>query len=180
MSRTAEINAWPVSLCDLIWDGEVLWHENKVVVVSGGILFHPLFIYFPLLNSCVFQWIFSWRWRDRLHQASLSPPTLSCLTDRYHPLQACRETVLRLCARLLFIIHEQNIGFLYSLLLFQSQKQIPPRPPVPRKPLPADPSGYPAPLPLLPPCEPSGHHTASAAASASFSPSAAVPARCAY
>ncbi|XP_060777840.1 disintegrin and metalloproteinase domain-containing protein 12 isoform X2 [Neoarius graeffei] len=59
----------------------------------------------------------------------------------------------------------------------KSQKQIPPRPPVPRKPLPADPSGYPAPLLLLPPCEPSGHHTASAAASASFSPSAAVPAR---
>ncbi|XP_026795465.3 disintegrin and metalloproteinase domain-containing protein 12 isoform X3 [Pangasianodon hypophthalmus] len=59
----------------------------------------------------------------------------------------------------------------------KSQKQIPPRPPVPRKPLPADPSGYPAPLPLLPLSEPSGHHTA-AAASASFSPSAAaVPAR---
>ncbi|MCJ8728689.1 hypothetical protein PDJAM_G00007360 [Pangasius djambal] len=60
----------------------------------------------------------------------------------------------------------------------KSQKQIPPRPPVPRKPLPADPSGYPAPLPLLPLSEPSGHHTAAAAASASFSPSAAaVPAR---
>ncbi|TSK34762.1 Disintegrin and metalloproteinase domain-containing protein 12 [Bagarius yarrelli] len=54
----------------------------------------------------------------------------------------------------------------------QSQRQIPPRPPVPRKPLPADPSCYPAPLPLLLPPEPSGHHTAAAAACANFSPSA--------
>ncbi|KAF7708513.1 disintegrin and metalloproteinase domain-containing protein 15 isoform X5 [Silurus meridionalis] len=58
----------------------------------------------------------------------------------------------------------------------KSQKQTPPRPPVPRKPLPADPSGYSDPLPRLPPSEPLGHHTA--AASVSFSPSAAAgPAR---
>lgn len=110
------------SVIDLGWISVVTWESSggrgwRYFVSSG---------FFSLLNSCVFQWIFSWRWHDRLHQASLSPLTLSCLTDRYQHLQACREMVLRLCASLLFIIHEQNIGFLYSLSSFRARSRFPP------------------------------------------------------
>lgn len=94
-----------------------------MVGLTGCTWFHPSF---SLLNSCIFQWISSWRWHDRLHQASLFPLTLSCLTDRYQQLQACKETVLRLCASFLCIVHEQHIRFLYSLSSFRARSRFPP------------------------------------------------------
>ncbi|XP_035386430.1 disintegrin and metalloproteinase domain-containing protein 12 isoform X2 [Electrophorus electricus] len=53
----------------------------------------------------------------------------------------------------------------------------PPRPPVPRKPLPADPCGYPTALPLRPLSQPAGHHAASGPASSFTTSAAAVPVR---